>query len=451
MIRRFLKSRGWRKYRRNRLAMASSAIIGVYFVIALLLLPPFNILTLTDAQERVLPRHTKWRLESPDHEDRFNAMNWFVRHHLNDVFDRAGGLAGAEHPEQLRATAALAERTLADVPDEELQQRWESLAEVYAELDDLWLEREGPFYDVMDLEAALRDMRRDGEDPAEIAATESELQEARQVFADYDRTLEDALQGTEAALADLMPMPEGWAGVKYAFRTFLGSDESGRSTSVRAFYSIKVAFQVGFVAAIIAVFIGTLLGAAAGFYGGWVDHIVMWLVSTLSSVPYIVLLAVLAYIFRGSIFDTEERPALALVPLYVAFSLTFWISTCRVIRGEVMKIKELEYVQAATAIGFSRFYIMLKHVIPNTAHIMFINFSLVFIGAIKSEVILSFLGLGVKGQPSWGIMISLSRDDVQQFIFWTVLSPTILMFGLVLAFNVVSDALQDAFDPKHVS
>src|SRR5690606_32454704 len=145
-------------------------------------------------------------------------------------------------------------------------------------------------------------------------------------------------------------------------------DESGRSTAVRAFYSIKVAFQVGFVASVIAVLIGTLLGASAGFFGGWVDHIVMWLVSTLSSVPYIVLLAVLAYIFRGSIFDDEQQPALALVRLCVSFSLSFWISTCRVIRGEVMKIKDLEYVQAATAIGFGRIYIMLDHVVPNTAH-----------------------------------------------------------------------------------
>ncbi len=451
MMRRLLQSRGWRKFRRNRMAMAASVVIGAYLAIALLLMPPFRVLTLSDAQERVLPRSTRWFLEEPDQEDRFNALNWYVKHHLNEAFGAPGGITAAEHPERTLESLALAERRVVDLPLDEIQHRWEQLAAAYAELDKLWLERTDPFYEVEDQKVLLRDLVSKGADREEIAAARQRLESLVQSFQPISAGVEEALQETEAALEALMPIPEGWAGAKYAFRTFLGSDESGRSTAVRAFYSIKVAFQVGAVAAVIAVLIGTLLGAAAGFFGGWVDHIVMWMVSTLSSVPYIVLLAVLAYIFRGSIFDNEQQPALALVPLYVAFSLTFWISTCRVIRGEVMKIKELEYVQAATAIGFGRFYIMLKHVVPNTAHLMFINFSLIFIGAIKSEVILSFLGLGVKGQPSWGLMISLSREDVQQFMFWTVLSPTILMFGLVLAFNIVSDALQDAFDPKHVS
>lgn len=451
MIRRLIKSRGWRKFRRNRMAMAASAVIGVYFVIALLMMPPVRILTLRDAQERVLPRNTRWFLEQPSQEERFNALNWYVKHHLAPAFTPAGGIAAADNPERTLESLALAERRIVDLPLDEVQRRWEELAAEYEELDKLWLERIQPFYDLEDQRVILKDLISERADPAEIAKARQELERFEAAFQPISASVQEALDDTEAALQHLMPVPRGWAGVKYGFRTFLGSDESGRSTAVRAFYSIKVAFQVGFVAAVIAVIIGTLLGAAAGFFGGWVDHIVMWLVSTLSSVPYIVLLAVLAYIFRGSIFDDEQQPALALVPLYVAFSLTFWISTCRVIRGEVMKIKELEYVQAATAIGFGRIYIMLKHVVPNTAHLMFINFSLVFIGAIKSEVILSFLGLGVKGQPSWGLMISLSREDVQQFMFWTVLSPTILMFGLVLAFNIVSDALQDAFDPKHVS
>ena len=204
------------------------------------------------------------------------------------------------------------------------------------------------------------------------------------------------------------------------------------------------------VTALISVILGSLVGAAAGFFGGRVDSIVMYFVSTLSSIPYLVLLTVIAFMFTDTEFDNAERPALALVPIYVAFCSVFWISTCRVVRGEVFKIKELEYVQAATAVGFSRFYILVRHVIPNTAHLMFINFSLLFIGAIKSEVILSFLGLGVKGQPSWGIMINHGRDGVTSFFFWEVGAATAFMFVLVLAFNVVSDALQDAFDPKHV-
>ena len=221
---------------------------------------------------------------------------------------------------------------------------------------------------------------------------------------------------------------------------------------LKALYSTRIAFQIGFVVAIAAVIVGTLLGAAAGFYGGWVDYIVMYVVSMLSSVPSLVLLGVLVYMFQGSEwFDNPaERPGLALVPVYAAMGMTFWVSTCRVIRGEVMKIKSLEYVQAATAIGFGRLYVLFRHVIPNTAHLMFINFALLFIGAIKSEVILSFLGLGVKGQPSWGIMISQGKDDVATLFFWEVGAASVFMFGLVLAFNILTDALQDAFDPRHV-
>ncbi|QYU67146.1 ABC transporter permease [Leptolyngbya sp. 15MV] len=176
----------------------------------------------------------------------------------------------------------------------------------------------------------------------------------------------------------------------------------------------------------------------------------VWLYSTLSSLPDLVLLGVLVFMFTGSIFDDVTRPYLSLVPIYVAMCLTFWIGPCRVIRGEVLKIKELEYVQAATAIGFGRGYILLRHALPNTLHLMFINFSLLFVAAIKNEVVLSFLGLGVKAGTSWGLMIHESIQQVINGFYWQIGAATVFMFGLVLAFNVVSDALQDAFDPKHV-
>jgi len=137
--------------------------------------------------------------------------------------------------------------------------------------------------------------------------------------------------------------------------------------------------------------------------------------------------------------------------VYAAFCLTFWIGPCRVIRGEALRIKELDYVQAATALGQSRFKILVKHVIPNTWHLIFVNFSLLFIGAIKSEVILSFLGLGVKNQPSWGIMINQSKEEVVNEFFWQIGAATVVMFFLVLAFNIFTDALQDAVDPKHIA
>ncbi|MEO1512411.1 MAG: ABC transporter permease subunit, partial [Planctomycetota bacterium] len=142
------------------------------------------------------------------------------------------------------------------------------------------------------------------------------------------------------------------------------------------------------------------------------------------------------------------RPA---SPLYVAFGVTYWVGPGRVVRGEALKIRELEYVQATTALGFGRGRILLRHVLPNTVHLLFINFSLLFIAAIKGEVILTFLGLGLKDGASWGIMIQQGASQVVNDFFWQIGAATFFMFLLVLAFNIFTDALQDAFDPKHVS
>ncbi len=275
----------------------------------------------------------------------------------------------------------------------------------------------------------------------------------------YLKTLTDALaiartsasapsEGTvvqiEQVVAELMPMPTGLDGFVYKAKLLWGTDKQGRSILVRAVYSAKIAIQVGLVVAIASVLFGALMGAAAGYFGSWVDHAVTWLYSTLSSLPQLVLLAVISFMFLGSRLEGT------LIPVYIALTLTFWIGTARVVRGEVLKIKELEYVQAGKAIGFSRVYILLRHVLPNTTHILFINFSLLFIGAIKTEVVLTFLGLGIKDGASWGRMITDSGDEVINTFFWQIGAATVLMLILVLAFNVLSDALQDAFDPKHV-
>ena len=205
-----------------------------------------------------------------------------------------------------------------------------------------------------------------------------------------------------------------------------------------------MAIKIGVVVALVSVFIGAVLGTAAGYYGGWIDTIVTWLFTTFSSIPSLVLLVLLAYMFTGSAFEGT------LIPIYIAFSATYWIGPCRVIRGETLKLREMEYVQAARALGYGRPYIMLRHILPNASHLMLINFSLLFIAAIKGEVILTYLGLGIKNGTSWGIMIEQSRPEVMNGFFWQIGAATGLMFVLVLAFNILSDALQDAFDPKHL-
>jgi peptide/nickel transport system permease protein len=256
----------------------------------------------------------------------------------------------------------------------------------------------------------------------------------------------DAMHAAEAELITdrIFPRPEGVAAAFDTLRLSLGTDRQGRSILMRSLYSAKIAIQVGLVVGAVCVVFGGLLGSAAAFFGGWVDHAVIWLYSTLSSIPSLVLLAVLVYMFVGSPVEGT------LIPLYAAFCMTYWIGPCRVIRGEVLKIRGLEYVQAATALGFGRPYILVRHVLPNTVHLLFIQFSLLFIAAVKGEVILTYLGLGLKDGASWGIMIQQSQPEVVTGFFWQIGAATVFMMILVLAFNVFSDALQDAFDPKHV-
>lgn len=446
MIRRFLQSRGAQKFRRDRMAMTALVVITGYFLVAILV-SVFGVVSVQDTKERILPDRVPGFLESVSFEKQLKFAEWWYKH-LEPLRNEAVYEDAARLEQALIDSIDLAERRAALRTPDEVRAAMEGVEVAWEAYEGPWKAYDEAAGGVVALENEIAERNAEGKEVPEQFA--EMLADFREQLVTLRPEIEEALVGLDDAIAQLLPEPQGWGGFVYGMRTLLGSDSRGSSISAQAVFSVKIAFQIGLVTSLISVLIGTLLGAAAAFYGGWVDHLVMWIVSVFSSIPYLVLLAVIAYMFTGSIFDTKSNPALALFPVYVAFCSVFWISTCRVIRGEVLKIKELEYVQAATAIGFSRFYILRKHVVPNTAHLMFINFSLLFVGAIKSEVILSYLGLGVKGQSSWGVMINHGADAVQGFFFWEVGAATVFMFGLVLAFNVVSDALQDAFDPKHV-
>lgn len=229
-------------------------------------------------------------------------------------------------------------------------------------------------------------------------------------------------------------------GAKYlepSLEHLLGTDRQGRDIFIRVLYSTKVAFSVGLVAAVVSVFIGTAMGSLAGYFHGKVDAVIVWLYSTIQSIPYLLLLMAVTYIAGKGLSG-----------LYVAFCATYWVGPCRVVRGEVLKLREAEFVQAARALGFGRWRILIRHIVPNTMHVVLVNFALLFIGAIKSEVILSYLGLGVQGEPSWGTMIDQARAELINGFFWQIGGATVAMFVLVLAFNIFADAMQDAFDPK---
>jgi ABC-type dipeptide/oligopeptide/nickel transport system permease subunit len=222
-----------------------------------------------------------------------------------------------------------------------------------------------------------------------------------------------------------------------SFDHLLGTDIFGRSVLQKVIRGTQVAMSVGAAAAIIAIPIGVILGALAGYFGGWIDDLVTWLYTTFSSVPNIMLLISITLILGKGIFS-----------VYVALGATSWVNLCRLIRGEVIKHKEREYVQAAGAIGGGHMRKLFRHILPNVSHIVIINTSMQFQTAIKSEVILSYLGLGVQGEPSWGTMIDDAKLELVRGVWWQLAGATVAMFFILLAFNILGDALRDALDPK---
>ena len=175
----------------------------------------------------------------------------------------------------------------------------------------------------------------------------------------------------------------------------------------------------------------------AGYFGGVVDEIIVWFYTTLSSIPSIMLLVAIAFILgKGT------------TTVFLALGLTSWVGLCRIVRAEVMKHKEREYIQAANAIGATHSRKMFRHILPNISHLLIINFTQTFDSAVKSEVVLSFLGLGVVGRPSWGTMIDDSKLELARGVWWQLAAATLAMFLIVLAFNILGDALRDALDPK---
>jgi peptide/nickel transport system permease protein len=232
-----------------------------------------------------------------------------------------------------------------------------------------------------------------------------------------------------------------------------GTDFMGRSVLRKVIYGTKISITVAFLASLISLSIGIPLGAAAGYFRGIVDEIVVWLYTTLSSIPYILLILAFALVLKGRSINLSwlgmGTVALGgITSVYLAIGLTSWVGICRLIRGEVIKHKEREYVLAAKSYGCGNARIIFVHILPNVFHLVIINFSLRFVSFIQAEVILSFLGLGAKGKPSWGAMIDTARLDLPKGYWWEMTAATAAIFFLSLALNVFGDALRDALDPK---
>lgn len=240
------------------------------------------------------------------------------------------------------------------------------------------------------------------------------------IFTDYAVVNNDA--------AYLPPGPGHW----------MGTDIFGRDTLARAAHGTITSLIVGFFGAALAVVIGTFFGALAGYFGGVIDELIVWFYTTIDTIPYILLVVAFSFVVG---------PGLS--TLCLAIGLTSWIGHCRIVRSEFMKHREREYVQGATALGAGHARRIFLHILPNVFHLVLINFSLGFVTAVKSEVILSYLGLGVRaGTPSWGMMISDAKLELAREVWWGLAAATLFMFFLVLAFTLFNDALRDALDPK---
>jgi peptide/nickel transport system permease protein len=220
---------------------------------------------------------------------------------------------------------------------------------------------------------------------------------------------------------------------------YMGLDIFGRSVILKTVQGAYTAMYVGLMSSLIAIPIGVVVGALAGYFGGWVDDLITWVCTTLSNIPELLLLVAIAMAI-GKGIDT----------VVISLGVTSWVGLARLIRAEFMKHKNREYVVAAQALGGGHMRRMLKHIFPNVLHIVIIGFSLRFVTAIKSEVILTYLGLGAeigKGS-SWGLMISDASGELIQGVWWGLASATAAMFPIVLAFSLFTDALRDAIDPK---
>jgi len=239
------------------------------------------------------------------------------------------------------------------------------------------------------------------------------------------------------------------AGESYAppsSENIFGTDIFGQSVLRKTLYGAKISITVALCASLVSIAIGVPLGAIGGYFRGFVDEIIVWIYSTLSSVSYILLILAFAVVLRERSILGHKLTGITAV--YLAIGLTSWVGICRLIRGEVIKHKDRDYVLAAVSYGCSRRRIIFRHLLPNVFHIVIIDFSLRFVAFIHAEVILSFLGLGEANRPSWGAMINDARMELSRGVWWQMAAATAAIFIISLALNIFGDALRDSLDPK---
>jgi len=237
-----------------------------------------------------------------------------------------------------------------------------------------------------------------------------------------------------------------------------GTDKVGQDVFYQSLKSIRIGLIIGTISTLMMLPFALILGITAGYFRGWVDDVIQYIYTTLNSIPSVLLIAAAVLMMKVYIdthpeqFDTmASRADLRLLFLCIILGVTSWTGLCRLLRGETLKIREMEYIQAAHAFGVSHWRIISRHILPNVMHIVLIATVMEFSGLVLAEAVLSYIGVGVDpSMISFGTMINAARLEMarEPMVWWALLSSFSFMFTLVLSANLFADAVQDAFNPR---
>lgn len=244
-------------------------------------------------------------------------------------------------------------------------------------------------------------------------------------------------------------------GTKYHL---FGTDKVGQDVFYQTIKSIRTGILIGALTTLVMLPVAITLGAMAGFFRGWVDDVIQYIYTTLNSIPHVLLIAASVLLLQvymsnnADSFDSlTERADLRLLFLCLILGITSWTGLCRLLRAETFKLREMEYIQAATAFGVTKANILAKHIMPNFMHIVLITVVLDFSGLVLAEAVLSYINIGVDpATNSWGNMINQARLEMARdpVVWWSLTAAFVFMFTLVLFANLFADVVRDALDPR---